>query len=90
MIPANRFASFVMAVLFVAGPACTPTRNYPARGSDGRMYQRILCRASTPGKCTARAQEICGSYAVVEPLHATTYDEELATMAVQCQPEGGR
>jgi hypothetical protein len=51
------------------------------------MYQRIICIASTPGKCTTRATEVCGAYVVKEPLHPMPDDPERSTMAVECHPE---
>jgi hypothetical protein len=64
--------------------SCTPTRNYPTF-SAGRVFQRIVCRASTPGKCTTRAHDVCGEYSIVEPLHQAGDDDPSSlTMTVQC------
>jgi hypothetical protein len=50
------------------------------------MDTRIHCRTQTPHKCTKRAEEVCGSYAVIEPLHLSPETPVESTMVVHCNP----
>ena len=79
-----RVAVVAASVFF---PSCAPTQNYGTL-RDGHIYQRIVCRASTPGKCTTRAREVCGEYAVVEPLHEVPDAGSDLTMTVECRSFG--
>jgi hypothetical protein len=75
------------AVAFCAAlVGCAPTRHRSTVGRGGQMNTRIYCRTETPHKCTKRAEEVCGSYTVIEPLHLNPEAEAEATMVVHCNP----
>jgi hypothetical protein len=65
---------------------CTATRHRPTTGPGGQKNTRIFCQTKTPHKCTMRANEVCGTYTVVEPLHLNPDDENESTMVVHCNP----
>jgi len=72
--------------VFLGLLSCTPTTNR-ATVSGGRIFQQIECRATTPGKCTTRAREVCGEYTVIEPLHPVRPENSIdVTMRVECTP----
>ena len=79
-------AVMLAAVFCVALIGCAPTRHRPTVGRGGRMDTRIYCRTQTPHKCTIRAREVCGTYAVIEPLHLNPEAEVESTMVVHCDP----
>lgn len=72
------------AALWLLLSSCTQTHNY-ATVSAGHVYQRIVCRASAPEKCTTRARETCGEYVITEPLRQVVDDSRDLTMTVQCR-----
>ena len=73
-------------VLFPTIVGCAPTRHRPTVGPGGQINTRIFCRTRTPHKCTNRAEDVCGSYTVVEPLHLNPEAEVESTMVVHCHP----
>jgi hypothetical protein len=73
-----------LVTVVLAPVACAPTQNH-AVVTNGHVYQRIVCRASTPGKCMTRAREVCGEYSVVEPLQKAPGEDSVdLTMTVEC------
>jgi len=66
--------------------ACAPTRHRSTVGSGGQINTRIFCRTQTPHKCTKRAEEVCGSYTIIESLHLNPEAEVESTMVVHCNP----
>jgi hypothetical protein len=80
------FALFAIAAATAAVAACAPTQNHAEVGANGHLYQRIVCRAETPRKCTKRAEEICGQYTVIEPIHRMPAGESYQLqLLVECQ-----
>jgi hypothetical protein len=79
----TRIALFVVASAILG--ACA-TRHQTVVSPEGRVQQRIVCRADTPGKCLRRAAEICGEYTVVQPMRELRGGEprELE-MVVECR-----
>jgi hypothetical protein len=72
--------------VFLGLLSCVPTTNR-ATVSGGRIFQQIECGATTPGKCTTRAREVCAEYTVIEPLHPVSPDNSSGlTMRVECGP----
>jgi hypothetical protein len=78
--------TFVLAITCFVLAACSATRHRQVVGPGGQMNTRINCRTRTPFKCSLRAQEVCGTYSVVEPLHLDPEDSIESTMVVHCNP----
>jgi hypothetical protein len=76
------------AVAFCAAlvGCAAPTHHRTTVGPGGQRNTRIFCRTETPHKCTRRAEEVCGTYTVVEPLHLNSEAAGEATMIVHCNP----
>jgi hypothetical protein len=84
--------SVMGTVLVVALPnllgACHMTRDRPTAGAGGKVYTLIHCHTRRPDKCTARAQEVCGRFTVIDPLRPSPEYKDESRMVVDCSPEG--
>ena len=78
--------SMALVFICIAFAGCAPTRHLLVTGRDGKQNVKITCKTSTPHKCTRRAEEVCGTYVMVEPLHVDPKAEIEATMTVRCNP----
>jgi hypothetical protein len=85
-------ASVMVTVVAVALPAllgaCNITRHRPTAGAGGKVYTLIHCQTRRPDKCTARAQEVCGRFTIIEPLRPSSEYKAESRMVVDCLPEG--
>jgi hypothetical protein len=80
----TRTVFFVVATNCLA--ACA-THHYTIVSAEGHLQQRIVCRADTPGKCMRRAEDICGDYTIVQPLHELRGGEpRQLELLVECNP----
>jgi hypothetical protein len=85
-MPRVAIVASIFAAVCVLLAACSPTRHTSVVGPGGQRNTRIHCRTRTPHKCTLRAQEVCGTYSIVEPLHLDPEDAIESTMVVHCNP----
>jgi hypothetical protein len=69
----------------LAGCALTSHRTVP--GANGQTNVKIKCQERIRIKCTQRAEEVCGTYTIVEPMHLDPDDSSRATMTVHCNPQ---
>jgi hypothetical protein len=76
-------------VFFVVASTCLgacATHHQTIVSPEGRVQQRIVCRADTPGKCVKRAAEVCGEYTVVQAPHELRGSEpRQLEMVVECR-----
>ena len=68
----------------VVGCSLTSHRSVP--GPNGQKNVKIQCKERIRIRCTQRAEEVCGTYTIVEAMHLDTEDPSRATMTVHCNP----
>jgi hypothetical protein len=87
--------NIVVAMMAVAWGAlsttqagCHITRDRTTVGRNGEMHTLIHCQTNRPDKCTARAQEVCGQYTIIEPVQPSPEYKGESRMVVHCTPPG--
>jgi hypothetical protein len=85
-MPRVLIGSIAALVVCSAIVSCSVTSHRSVPGANGQTNVKIKCKERMRIRCTQRAEEVCGSYTMVEPMHLDPDDGTKATMTVHCNP----